>query len=100
MNRKKITIIVVMVVVLLMILLGGTYAWFYYNKTGPTNEQLVTGDIYMHYLESNTLTITDAFPRDTYDPTKYFEFTIDGKNTTTNHDIIYDILVIRGDVPN
>ena len=53
----------------------------------------------MHYNESNTLTISDAFPRNSYDPTKYFEFTIDGKNTTTNHDIYYDIQLIRGAVP-
>ena len=97
-NKKKI-IIIVSIIAVLLLGLGIAYAGFIYNKTGSTNEQLITGDIYMHYLESNTLTITDAIPRNTYDPAKYFEFSVDGKNTTTNHDIYYDIQLIRGAVP-
>ena len=95
-NKKK---IIMIIAISLVVLLGLSYALFDFLAEGSTNEQLVTGDIYMHYLESNTLTITDAFPRNAYDPTKYIEFTIDGKNTTTNHDVIYDILVERGAVP-
>ena len=97
-NKKMIMICAILLFIIG--LLSITYAVFNYREIGTTNEQLITGDIYMHYLESNTLTITDAFPRNAYDPTKYIEFTIDGKNTTTNHDVIYDILVIRGDIPN
>ena len=99
-NRK--VLIIVMIVFLVLLAVGITYGvlMFSYTKTGSTNEQLVTGDIYMHYLEKNELVIQNAFSRDSYDPSKYFEFTIDGKNTTTNHDIYYDILLQRGSVPN
>ena len=98
-NKKKIMIIISIIVTLLLGL-GIAYALFIYNKTAATNEQLVTGDIYMHYLESNTLTLEGAFPRNTYDPNVYFQFSVDGKNTTTNHDIYYDIQITRGAVPD
>ena len=80
-NRK--VLIIVMIVFLVLLAVGITYGvlMFSYTKTGSTNEQLVTGDIYMHYLEKNELVIQNAFSRDSYDPSKYFEFTIDGKNT-------------------
>ena len=96
-NKKK--IILLILIIALVGILGITYAIFDHRQTGTTNEQLIAGDIYMHYLENNTLIIQNAMPRSSYDSNVYFEFSVDGKNTTTNHDIIYDIQLIRGDVP-
>ena len=50
----------------------------------------------MHYNETNELTIENAMPSDTFDETKYFEFTIDGKNTYTDKDIWYEIVLTKG----
>ena len=93
-KNKKITIIVG-IIVLLITVVGVTYAFFTYNKTSTGTNQLVAGDIYMHYLESPEITITDMMPSSTK-PTSYFEFTVRGKNTSS-HDIIYDINISHGD---
>ena len=97
-NKKKI-ILGSIIGVFIGILIGTTYAIFSYSQIGD-NQQLITGDIYMHYKESNELTISNALPSNTYDPNKYFEFTIDGKNTNTKYDIYYDINLLRGAVPD
>lgn len=49
----------------------------------------------MHYNEINELKIENTMPSDTYDKTKYFEFTVDGKNTYK--DIWYEIVLTKGD---
>ena len=97
MDKKKKIILIISILVLIISFIGVTFTIFSYNKTG-NNGQLITGDIYMHYKESNTLTIDNALPSSTYDPTKYFEFTVDGKNTNKKYDIYYDINVGRGDI--
>ena len=97
-NNKKKIILGVFLGILIGTLTSITYAIFTYSNTGR-NQELVTGDIYMHYKESNALTLSNALPSNTYDPNNYFEFTIDGKNTNTKYDIWYDILLGRGDVP-
>ena len=96
MKNKKI-IITLSIIVVLILSIGVTFAVFNYNKVGTKNSSLVVGDIYMHYNETNELTIENAMPSDTYDATSFFEFTIDGKNTTTNKDIWYEIILKHGD---
>jgi len=97
MKRKNLMLVIVFALVL--ILFGVSFAVVVgdYFKAGDINNQLVVGDIYMHYKELNTLTLENAIPSTTYDPTKYFEFTIDGKNTSKSKDIIYDIVLNHGD---
>ncbi len=97
-TNKKQLIVIGIITVLLIGILGFTYALFSYNKTG-LNQQLVTGDIYMHYKESNTLSLNNALPSNTYDPNTYFEFTVDGKNTNTKYNIWYEIVLNYGDSP-
>ena len=80
-------------------LIGTAYAMFTYNSTS-TNSKLVVGDIYMKYKETTALTLENAMPSTTYDSNYKFEFTIEGKNTTTDKDIWYEIKVKRGDIPN
>ena len=97
MKDKKVLIIGVIITVILVFTVGVTYAFYSYNRTGTNNSQLVVGDIYMHFNESNELTITNAMPQSTYDTNNYFEFTIDGKNTYTEEDIWYEIVLSHGD---
>ena len=97
MNQKnKIIFLSSLIIGVLTLTLGVTFAIFTFNKTS-TNSKLIVGDIYMHYNETNQITIENAMPSDTYNSTNYFEFTVDGKNTTTNKDIWYEIVLSYGD---
>jgi len=96
MKKKKTIILASIIVGVLVVTLGLTYASLSFNRTGG-NSQLVLGDIWMHYSETNQLVLSDAMPSSTYDETKYFEFTIDGKNTYLNKDIWYEIVLNHGD---
>ena len=92
-NKKKIIIVVIIAIVLVMIV-GGTYALWNYFKIGP-NQQLVAGDIYMKYTETeNTINIENAMPTSSYGD-DYFEFTIEGKNTYKKP-IWYEIVISHG----
>ena len=62
MKERKILIIGIIMAVVLLFSLGITYAIFNYVRTGTNNSQLIVGDIYMHYNETNELTITNAMP--------------------------------------
>ncbi|MBQ8472004.1 MAG: hypothetical protein IJ501_00715 [Bacilli bacterium] len=55
--KKKIRNLILSIVITLILLLTITitYAIFTYQETGTNNQQLVLGDIYMHYKESNTI---------------------------------------------
>ena len=180
MKNKKI-IITLSIITVLILTLGVTFAVFNYNKVGIKNSSLVVGDIYMHYNETNELTIENAMPFDgtrylhnkniteeevnkcvtyltslwgeekvgntilagesyknfcngtgtrfnstftryldsnrflsenliyleknniikmSYKTLPYFEFTIDGKNTTTDKNIYYEIKTSYGDTVN
>ena len=62
MKDKKVLILVVVITVILLFTVGVTYAFLNYSQTGTSNSQLIVGDIYMHYNETNELTITNAMP--------------------------------------
>ncbi len=95
-KNKKIIIITSIILGVLILTISLTYAVFSMSKTGQ-NSNLVVGDIYMHYNETNQIQMEGAMPSETYDATSFFEFTIDGKNTTTNKDIWYEIILKHGD---
>ena len=171
MKNKKIIIITLSIMVVLILSIGVTFAVFNYNKVGTKNSSLVVGDIYMHYNETNELTIENAMPLDAtrylhnkniteeevnkcvthltslwgedqfgyknfcngtgttdgvetfqdyldensfstdslnyfetnniikmpYKSLPYFEFTVDGKNTTSDKNIYYEIKTSYGD---
>ena len=96
MKNKKL-IIVLSVIAILVLTIGVSFAFFTYNKVSINNSSLVVGDIYMHYNETKEFKIEGAMPSSTYDPTKYFEFTIDGKNTHTKYGVNYNIELVHGD---
>ena len=97
MKKNKKLIIMLSVITILVLTLGVSFAVFTYNKESVKNLSLVVGDIYMHYNETNEFKIEGAMPSSTYDSTKYFEFTIDGKNTHTKYGVNYNIQLIHGD---
>ena len=96
-NNKKIIIITSIILGVLILTISLTYAVFSMSKTGQ-NSNLVVGDVYMHYANGNkSINLANVMPSETYDATSFFEFTIDGKNTTTNKDIWYEIILKHGD---
>ena len=98
-NKKKELIILGIVTLVLLVTLGVTYAIFTFSKTSVKSE-LIAGDIYMRYKETKGISLENAMPRTNYDPNGYFEFTIEGKNTYTEKDIIYDVVLDYGDAPS
>ena len=96
-NNKKTIIITSIILGVLILTISLTYAVFSMSKTGQ-NSNLVVGDVYMHYANgSKSINLANVMPSETYDATSFFEFTIDGKNTTTNKDIWYEIILKHGD---
>ena len=98
-NKKK-KVIILIIIFTIILFLGATYAIVvdYLSKTGK-NSSIVVGDIYMHYNEGNKqISLSNAMPSDTYS-NDYFEFTIDGKNTS-NKNINYLISLSYGDIPS
>ena len=172
MKNKKI-IITLSIIAILVLTIGITYSIFTSSKTSK-NSNLVVGDIYMHYNETNQIQMENAMPTKPYvvnpiiatqEYTKgginelskcvdafvnigasenealslckgntldgltlqqaydlggldhmnltdtfvqeniltnnpaipYFEFTVDGKNTTTNKDIWYEVVLSKGE---
>lgn len=99
MKNKKIIILVSTIFLLIISIFGITYALYRITKTS-SNSKLVVGDIYMNYNEGNELILENAIPTNTYDATKYFEFTITGKNTSSK-DINFEIKLVYGnDISN
>ncbi len=97
-NNKKTILITSIILGVLILTISLTYAVFSMSKTGQ-NSSLVVGDVYMHYANGNkSINLANVMPSETYDATSFFEFTIDGKNTTTNKDIWYEIILKHGDV--
>ena len=99
MNNSKKKIIILSIIGIIVLSIGIAYAARLYTNMG-SNNQLIAGDMYMHYLEGTEITIQNALPSDTYDPNSYFEFTIEGKNTSKTKDVAYEVVLTRGSVPN
>ena len=61
MNNKRV-MLVILIGVICLGLVGVTYAMFNYSRFGLTNSKQIVGDIYMHYRESNQLTLENMMP--------------------------------------
>ena len=73
-SRNKKLLIICVIASVLVFTLGITYAVLVdYGKLSDVNSQLVLGDIYMHYNETNQLVLENAVPSTTYDENNYFE---------------------------
>ena len=102
MNSKKKTLIISSIVVLLLlVIVGVTYAFFTYES--GTKSDIVTGQIYMNYEETSTISLTGVFPETREqalartDENGVFEFTITGRNTS-KYPVYYEIDLLEGGV--
>ena len=99
-KRKKVISISLTVSLILIITLGVTYAAYNTLISGTRNQVAITGDIYMNYIESNGINITNALPMSKSDALasddNVFNFQIVGKNTSSK-DIYYGISLVNGD---
>ena len=94
--KKKIYIGIIL---LLITIIGVTFAFMQYNKTGAKNE-LLLGEIYMHYNTSRMISLDNAIPRKDKDDNVYIEFSIDGLNNYKESDIWYGIDLVYGEIPD
>ena len=100
MNRNKKLILGILMVALLLVV-GVTYAFFTYES--GTKSDIVTGQIYMNYEETSTISLTGVFPETKaqalarQDENGVFEFTITGRNTS-KYPVYYEIDLLEGGV--
>ena len=91
MKKRKI-ILVITIIMVLVVALGTTYAFYFYTKVGNKNQVAITGDIYMNYIETNQINITNGVPMSKEESLatddNVFNFQIVGKNTS-NKDILW-----------
>ena len=98
MNNKK-KIILSVLVALLLLAIGVTYAFFTYEN--GTKSDIVTGQIYMNYEETSTISLTGVFPEtkaqalSRQDENGVFEFSITGRNTS-KYPVYYEIDLLEG----
>ena len=101
MNRNKKNLILGLVLVLLLLVVGVTYAFFTYES--GTKSDIVTGQIYMNYEETSTISLIGVFPETKEqalartDENGVFEFTITGRNTS-KYPVYYEIDLLEGGV--
>ena len=101
MEKKKRNLILGLVLVLLLLVVGVTYAFFTYES--GTKSDIVTGQIYMNYEETSTISLTGVFPEtkeqalSRNDENGVFEFTITGRNTS-KYPVYYEIDLLEGGV--
>ena len=82
--KKKKLIPVVIITFILIITMGITFAFYEYMQNGTSNNLAITGDIYMHYTDTNGFTFSNAMPMSKEEALKeednIFNFSITGKN--------------------
>ena len=85
-------ILVITIIMIFVVALGTTYAFYFYTKVGNQNQVAITGDIYMNYIETNQINITNGVPMSKEESLatddNVFNFQIVGKNTS-NKDILW-----------
>lgn len=78
---------------ILILVVAFSYSIFDYQFI-TTNNNLILGELYLNYSNGNTITLDNVIPSDTY-PEAYFEFSINGKNTSSK-DVLYEISLSHG----
>ena len=98
-DRKKVISISLIIILILVVTLGISYSIFNFLGIGSGNQVAITGDIYMHYNGSDTITLTNMLPMSESEALartdNIFNFTITGKNTSSQ-DIYYGISLEEG----
>ena len=94
---------ILLIIPILVFVLGVSYAFYEYSRVGESNNEIVAGQIYMNYADSNTLYLTNIFPETKEEALKEgrtdneIRFSIKGKNEYTKKDIYYEINLNLGD---
>ncbi len=96
-NRIRLFLFIIIILLIILLFRFG-YAFFNYTRTGYANN-LVVGNIYMHYTTSSTISMTRVEPMNNLDENLYIGFTIDGLNEYKEKDIVYAIDLLHGDIP-
>ncbi len=100
MNQKnKIIFLSSLIIGVLTLTLGVTFAIFNFNKTS-TNSKLIVGDIYMHYNETNQISLENAMPNNPYIVNSIMstqEYTEGGSNELSK---CVDLLVLSTGMPS
>lgn len=101
MNNKK-KLIIFMTVFSIITLLGITFAFYYYQREGQNNNEIVTGNIYMHFNETgDELYLQNTFPETREEAFSHDDnvitFTVDAKNEYQIKDLYYGISLNLGD---
>ena len=103
-NKKK-NYGILGVLLVAIILIGGVYAFFQYSREGEEPSKLLAGDVWLHYSDSgSTMALNpNAFPETPEEARaegrtdNIITFDIEGKNTTTNKNIYYEIKLLYAD---
>ena len=94
--KKKVVVSVLSI--FLFMIIGVSYAFFNYTRIGKGNE-IITGQIYMDYVENNEIIISKVFPETKEEAflrtDNVFNFEISGKNTSTK-DLYYGLSLNYG----
>ena len=94
---------ILFIIPLLIVLIGVSYAFYNYSRIGEDNNEILSGQIYMRYNDTNTLYLTNVFPETKEEALaegrtdNEIRFTINGKNTNETRSIYYEIDLNLGD---
>ena len=61
-SSKQILLSIIGIAVLVIAVIGVSFAFFSYTKEGSSNNVIETGQIYMNFEESNSISLTNQFP--------------------------------------
>lgn len=100
--KKRIVSILLGIVVCIVLIIGVSYAFFNYYKESEYEYEVIAGDIYMQLTDNvETFTLPRFYPMTNEEAKEltnnYMTFNIAGKNTTTNKDIYYAIMLNYGE---
>lgn len=89
--KKKLLLIIP----LILVIFGISYAFYTYSREGTSNNEIVTGQIYLRYNDTNTLLLTNVFPETKEKAMARTDneivFTINGKNEHETKNLYYEI---------
>ena len=103
-NDSKKTMLLMGVLLSIFVVVGVSYAFFTYYREGEKQSEIITGQIYMNYIEgalaqplTNILPEKDEEARADGRTDNVVTFSIEGVNTSEDRDIYYEILLSQGD---
>ena len=102
--RKILKISLIVFLLFLIGLIGIEFAYLNFTRTG-SNQKVIAGSLYLTLNESNdSINLTNALPESKEEARRRNDntitFTLSGKNTSTNKQIHYEILLNKGEEVN